>query len=92
MRAFVLALVVLVLLACGSPPPPAPPPAPAGDDPEGACATLARLGCPEAQLAAAVCPDVLRRAGELRDLRTGCIAAARDVAELRACGTVRCGR
>ena len=44
MRAILLSMVLLI--SCGPKPPPDPPPSPAGCD--GACATLERLGCPEA--------------------------------------------
>lgn len=77
----------------------------AEDPPEGsaaipacsrACAALERLGCPEAErpdggrTCYAVCADAER--GGKFSLKPSCVAASKSVAELRACGTVRCGK
>lgn len=93
MRVFLLSLAGAVALAgCTPRPPPPPPPAPAPSDTsaEAACSTIARLRCPEATLTGPSCPAVIRRAEELRDMHLPCVAGARTVDELRACGSVRC--
>lgn len=86
------ALVLSVLVACTPASLDEPePPVPSQGTPETACATLERLGCPEAQPTAAMsCPDVVRLAQRLQDMRVGCITAAESVAAVRACRTVRC--
>lgn len=60
--------------------------------PEGVCAHLAELGCPEAQVApdGTSCPMVIRQAQKLVDMRLSCLAEASTVDDLRACRTVRC--
>lgn len=91
MRVFLLSLAGAVALAGCTPRPPPPPPAPApSDSAEAACSTIARLRCPEATLTGPSCPAVIRRAEELRDMHLPCVAGARTVGELRACGSVRC--
>jgi hypothetical protein len=60
-----------------------------------ACATLKRLGCPEAarpdggRTCYAVCAEAEK--GGHFSLRPSCVAPAVSVEELRACKTVRCG-
>lgn len=85
----VLLALVVGLVACSAPPPP-PAPAPSDTSAEAACSTIARLRCPEATLTGPSCPAVIRRAEELRDMHLPCVAGARTVDELRACGSVRC--
>lgn len=60
--------------------------------PEGVCAHLADLGCPEAQVATdgTSCPMVIRQAQKLVDMKLSCLAEAPTVDDLRACRTVRC--
>lgn len=85
-----LALVLgLVVAACL----PAPAPPVDGEaSPEGACANLERLECPEAEPATngVTCPEVLRKMARLLDPKLACVARAGDVVAVRACGTVRC--
>lgn len=59
---------------------------------EAACATLARLDCPEAKpnRAGLSCPEVCERASLLRDMHLGCVANASDQDSLRECQSVRC--
>jgi len=58
-----------------------------------ACANLKRLGCPEARqlpqgkTCYRVCADGFQNG---RPLRPTCVAAARDVEDVRLCRTVRC--
>lgn len=60
--------------------------------PEGACAHLAELGCPEArnEAGAPSCATDLRRANRIADMKLACITSAPNVAAVRACGSVRC--
>lgn len=64
---------------------------PCGD----ACVQLAKLGCPEStpKPGEESCYVVCARAEETKrfSLKPTCIAKAATVAEVRACGTVRCG-
>lgn len=85
------ALVVLVLVAC-TPSPATDPSDQMPATPEGACAHLAELGCPEAKTTpdGVSCPMVVRVAGRLADMKLACIASAPSQDAVRACGTVRC--
>lgn len=60
-----------------------------------ACVQLAKLGCPEStpKPGEESCFIVCTRAEETKrfSLKPACIAKAATVAEVRACGTVRCG-
>lgn len=81
----------LALVACLPTPAPAPP-VDGEATPEGACANLERLECPEAEPATngVTCPEVLRKMARLLDPKLACVAHAGDIAAVRACGTVRC--
>jgi hypothetical protein len=60
-----------------------------------ACANLERLGCPEGRPASgANCVDVCDHAEStgVFSMRMACVASARSVGEVRACGTVRCSQ
>jgi hypothetical protein len=59
-----------------------------------ACATLKKLGCPEAETpdGGDTCVTLCQRAQDTRkfDMRPQCVSDAGSVEQLRACGTVRC--
>lgn len=63
---------------------------------EAACAKLAALGCPEADTldggksCAQLCLD--SEASGKFNLKPACVAGAQTVEQVRACGTVRCGK
>lgn len=93
MRTLVALALTSTLVACTPVGPVAPSPVDPNATPESACTTLAILGCGESAQAAngASCPDVLRKAMQLRNFDLACIASAVDVAAVRACGgAVRC--
>jgi len=89
---------VLVLLAasCGScasttpVPDPAPTPDPSADVYEAACSNLATWGCSEGL--ADNCADTIKKTqeGGLVDLKPSCLANAKSVGEIQACGSVEC--
>jgi len=90
------ALVLLVACSC-EPLPPEPPIVVV--DAEGPCGNLRRLGCPEGKPNAngRTCEQMLAGAAEVAHVPTECLATARDVADVRACGSdltlrVRCVR
>lgn len=56
--------------------------------PETACQNLKTLGCPEATPS---CAEVMRKAGELQDMKLACVTNAASPDAVRQCGTVRCG-
>jgi len=84
-------LALALLVAC-SPPGPVTPDADWPSSPEGACANLERLSCPESHPAVdgTSCPTVVRRAQRLVDMNLLCVSRAGDLSALRACATVRC--
>jgi len=59
-----------------------------------ACATLKKLGCPEAETpdGGDTCVALCQRAQDTKkfDMRPQCVSDAGSVEQLRACGTVRC--
>lgn len=59
-----------------------------------ACAQLRELGCPEgaASTTGVSCYRVCVHASQLKSLRPSCVAGAKSVDAVRACGTVRCAR
>lgn len=87
----VMAMFAISILV-GCTPPAADPSDAMPATPEGACAALAALGCPEAKTTpdGVSCPMVVRVAGRLADMRLACIVAAPSQDAVRACGTVRC--
>lgn len=87
-----IALVALFLVACTPVTPPVVDPEQWPASPEGACAHLEELGCPEAKPApdGMGCSMLIRKMQRLVDPKLRCITEAADVTALRACGTVRC--
>ena len=59
---------------------------------EGACLRLAELGCTESRVSTAgiTCPMAFRKMESLTDPHYACVVRARDIAGVRACGSVRC--
>jgi len=95
--AFVVALVgcpnQTIFPKCDDPKNPCPPVDP--DYPasaEGACLHLAELGCSESRVTSAgvTCPMAFRKMEQFTDPHYACVIRARDAAEARACGSVRC--
>lgn len=87
--AFAFGVFLLALASCREPVEPGPmQPATC----EAACASLARLDCPEAKAnrAGLPCTEVCERASLLRDMHLGCVANASDQDSLRECQSVRC--
>ena len=85
-----LAALTLAALVVGCPSPALPPEPPVVEtvSAERVCARLAELECPEADDANR-CVEGVRRMQRLVRLDTACVADARDVEAVRACG-VRC--
>lgn len=105
-----VAYVALLAVTQGCPPAPEPPhtdPNDGGEDGEDppvesatfpicakACATLKRLGCPEADrpdggsTCYAVCAKA-ERSGKF-GLRPSCVAVSKSQADVKACGSIRC--
>lgn len=93
---------VLVVVACGStwsPPPISPPTDRDGPgNPMGqACIRLREVGCPEGwpSRSGRTCFETLTSAAELASVPSACLAGARSVDDVRACGSantvrVRC--
>lgn len=61
---------------------------------EGACVRLAELGCAESRVSSAgiTCPMAFRKMESLVDPKYACVVRAKDVAGVRACGSVRCAQ
>lgn len=57
-----------------------------------ACDSLRSVGCPEANgsLGGQSCQAVCIKASDLRPLPLGCWSRAKDAAEARGCGSLRC--
>lgn len=91
MRVMAMIPICVFVFGC-TPPAPTNPTDEMPATPEGACAHLAELGCPEAKTTpdGVSCPMVVRVAGRLADMKLACIAAAPSQDAVRACGTVRC--
>lgn len=95
-------ILSLFLLGCSARPvTPNPPDADAsvhvdgGDACYAACVTLVNLGCPEGNPSSgASCIDVCVHTEQtgVFELKPSCIASARTVDGVKACGTVRCDR
>ena len=90
------AFVLIVFLSsigadCGhSGPAPAPsPPIPPAAIYEEACANLAGLGCSEG-VDASCAATMQATDGKVVDIKAACLAAAKTVGDVRACGTVEC--
>lgn len=96
MRYALLGFAVLTACLEHGPLPPSPQPdqSDAIDACKPACQQLRFLGCPEGSpsVSGNACEATCARALELRDLPLRCWADADSVAELRACGSIRCVR
>jgi len=81
----------VVIVDATTPPPPPQEAAPA-PDPTGcaaACANIAKLGCPEGNTSCVSACAHTQDSG-VTDLKPACLAAAKTVADLQKCGTVKC--
>ncbi len=94
MRYILLALAILVLACEHGNTAPAIDPSDEAVVAEDVCANMRRVGCPEGHggIGGTSCAVILERAMKLRQLPLACWAGAHDVAEMRACGSIRCVR
>lgn len=86
-------LLVIALSGCPSSQPkpdPTPTPTPAGNVYEAACANLGTFNCSEGL--ADNCVETMQKTQEkgLVDLKPSCLANAKSVGEVQACGSVEC--